>query len=384
MAIRVNPKLIDSLESYGAADVQNCYHCGNCSAACPFSKDPFVIPRKCMRQLQMGLEERLRGTLEPWLCYYCGECSAECPRGAEPGETMMSLRRWLTSRYDWTGLARLFYRSWRAELAALVLVSLLTLVGFLMLGFTVGGGSFKVYAGPGALFPAPAVHLIDLAFAGLLATMLATNAVRMWWFTTGRDRELRPTLWIYVKNVLLLPFHFFTQARYSKCERRSPWAVHLGIFLGWVIMEMLIVLFIEVLHQEQTRWAAHAFGYVATVALLAGTGYAIVGRLQRTEVQYRHTHATDWAFLWLVAGAALTGIAQHAAYRWFGSNLAANVAYLVHMMLVVPLLAIQLPFGKLSHLAFRPLAMYLAAVQADALARQRVPDLAAEPTSLPA
>jgi ferredoxin len=384
MAIRVNFKLIGELESYGAADVQNCYHCGNCSAACPFSKEPFVIPRKCMRQLQMGLEERLRGNLEPWLCYYCGECSVDCPRGAEPGETMMSLRRWLTSRYDWTGLARLFYRSWKWELTALVLVSLLTLAGFLLLGFKIGGGDFSVYSGPGALFPAHAVHIIDLALAGLLVSLLASNAVRMWWFTTGRDRDLHPTLWMYVKNAILLPFHFFTQARYRQCEHKSPWAIHLGIFLGWVTMEILVVLFIEVLHQKQTVWAAHAFGYLATLGLLAGTGYAIVGRLRSKETHYRHTHATDWMFLLLVAGAALTGIIQHAAYRWFGSDLAANVAYLVHMMLVVPLLAIQIPFSKLSHLAFRPLGMYLAAIHTEALARQTTPKFAAEPMSLPA
>ena len=66
--------------------------------------------------LQMGLETKLESSLDPWLCYYCGECSDDCPRDAEPGETMMSLRRWLTSRYDWTGISRLFYRSWKAEL----------------------------------------------------------------------------------------------------------------------------------------------------------------------------------------------------------------------------------------------------------------------------
>ena len=384
MPIRVNPKLIDELESYGAADVQNCYHCGNCSAACPFSKDPFVIPRKSMRQLQMGLEQRLCGTLEPWLCYYCGECTAQCPRGAEPGETMMSLRRWLTSRYDFTGLARLFYRSWKTELTALTLVSLVTLLGFLLLGFTVGGGDFNVYSGPRALFPAHAVHLIDLALAGLLASLLATNALRMWWLTTGRDPALRPTLWIYLKHLLLLPYHFLTQARYRQCEGKSPWAVHLGIFLGWVIMEVLVVLFIELLHQEETIWTVHAFGYLAAAALLAGTGYAIVGRLRRKEAHYRHTHPTDWMFLLLVAGAALTGIIQHAAYRWFDLDFAANVAYLVHMMLVVPLLSVQIPFSKLSHLAFRPLAMYLAAVHAEALACQPTPETAPDPLRIPA
>ena len=368
MAVRVNPKLIHELEKYGAQDVEKCYHCGNCSAACPFSREPFVIPRKCMRQLQMGLEDRLRGTLEPWLCYYCGECSQQCPRGAEPGATMMGLRRWLTSRYDMTGIARLFYRSWKAELAALVVVALATAAGFLALGFTAGGGDWNVYAGAGALFPAHYVHVIDLALAGLLVSLLATNAARMWWFTTGRNRNLHVSLWTYAKHVLLLPFHFFTQARYSKCGKKSPWAVHLGIFLGWVTMEILIVLFLENLHQADTLWTAHAFGYMATIGLLGGTIYALVGRLRKSETHYQHTHATDWMFLILVAGAAATGFLQHVSYRWLGIDRAANIAYVIHMMFVVPLLSIQIPFSKLSHLAYRPLAMYLAAVQGDALA----------------
>lgn len=384
MPIRVNPRLIEELERYGAADVQNCYHCGNCSAACPFSKEPFIIPRKCMRQLQMGLEQRLHGNLEPWLCYYCGECSSQCPRGAEPGETMMSLRRWLTSRYDFTGLARLFYRSWKAELAALVVVALFTMAGFLVMGFTLGGGDFNVYAGPGALFPAPIVHIIDLLLAGLLVTLLAVNVLRMWWFTTGSDPTLRAGPWLYLKHAALLPFHFFTQARYRQCERKSPWAIHLGIFLGWITMEVLVVIFIETLHRPQTHWGAHVMGYLATVALLFGAGYAMAGRLRRRETHYRHTHPTDWMFLLLIAGAALTGILQHAAYRWFGWDAAANAAYLIHMMIVVPLLIIQLPFSKLSHLAFRPLAMYLAAIHAEALAGRPAPVSPAEPLRIPA
>jgi len=134
MAIRANPKLIEELEPYGAEDVMKCYHCGNCSAVCPFSADPYVFPRKPMRYLQMGLEDKLKGQLDPWLCYYCGECSDQCPREAEPGETMMSLRRWLTSKYDWTGISRLLYRSWRWELGAIVLVAILTAIGFTLFG----------------------------------------------------------------------------------------------------------------------------------------------------------------------------------------------------------------------------------------------------------
>ncbi|MFH1834021.1 MAG: 4Fe-4S dicluster domain-containing protein, partial [bacterium] len=138
MAIRVNPKLIDDLEVYGAQDVSKCYHCGNCTATCPFSKEPYIFPRRSMRLLQMGLEEKLESSLEPWLCYYCGECSEDCPRDAEPGETMMSLRRWLTSRYDFTGISRLFYRSGKIELLAVVIGALLTGLGFVLWGMSRG------------------------------------------------------------------------------------------------------------------------------------------------------------------------------------------------------------------------------------------------------
>ena len=98
MAVRANPDLIDELEQFGARDAVKCYQCGNCSAACAHSDDPYVFPRKSMRYLQMGLEKPLRSALDPWLCYYCGKCSDQCPRGAEPGETMMGIRRWLTAR----------------------------------------------------------------------------------------------------------------------------------------------------------------------------------------------------------------------------------------------------------------------------------------------
>ena len=57
MAIRANPYLIDELELYGAQDVVKCYHCGNCSATCPFSGSHFVFPRKSMRYLQLGLDQ---------------------------------------------------------------------------------------------------------------------------------------------------------------------------------------------------------------------------------------------------------------------------------------------------------------------------------------
>ena len=66
-------------------------------------------------------EEERRGTEEGRPAVGIGATGravrqAECPREADPGETMMSLRRWLISRYDFTGIARQFFRSRKTEI----------------------------------------------------------------------------------------------------------------------------------------------------------------------------------------------------------------------------------------------------------------------------
>jgi quinone-modifying oxidoreductase, subunit QmoC len=375
MAIRANPKLIDELEAYGAQDVSKCYHCGNCSATCPFSQGDTVFPRRAMRQLQMGLESKLESSLDPWLCYYCGECTDDCPRDAEPGETMMSLRRWLTARYDWTGISRLFYRSWKAELTAVLIVALLTGVGFLLAGLYLGGGDIGVYNGENAFLPAgdswyglPAgwgVHAFDWILAGVLVFFLGSNCVRMWWKTMGRNPDTRWAVGAYVRKLWVLPAHFMTQMRYAKCERKRPWAVHLALMLSYVTMLVLIMFFLGLMASgPDVDWRVHVFGLAAAVGLLATTIWAMRGRVLKTETQYKHSHESDWMFLILLLVVAATGIVQFALHR-AGLDAAANVAYIVHLMGVVPMLALEVPFSKWSHLAYRPLAMYFADVRAE-------------------
>lgn len=383
MAFRANPRLIDELALYGAQDVVKCYHCGNCSAVCPFSKEPFIFPRKSMRYLQMGLSEKLKGNLEPWLCYYCGECSDQCPREAEPGETMMSMRRWLTSRYDFTGISRLFYQSWKAELGAILLVALLTGLGFLLLGFTLGGGNLNVYGtteiGPKAFLPSQYVHIFDWIMGGVLAGLLLINCARMWWFTVGQDKKLKIPLLAYIKKAYLLPLHFVTQKRYRECEKKRPWLIHIILMLSYMTMLILIMFFLHRMHAgDRLHWEVHTFGYLATIGLLGTTIFALRGRIKKSETHYKHSHESDWIFLVLLLFVAGTGILQNVLYRAFGLDAAANVVYIVHMMGVVPMLVLEVPFSKWAHLAFRPLAMYLSDLQADAILAQQ-PALVAVP-----
>ena len=92
-------------------DLNVCFNCGNCSAICPLSKGENSFPRKMIRASLLGVEDDIHMSLDPWMCYYCGECSETCPQEANPGELMMTLRRYLTTKYDWTGLSRKLYTS---------------------------------------------------------------------------------------------------------------------------------------------------------------------------------------------------------------------------------------------------------------------------------
>lgn len=379
MATLIKPGLADELQRYGAEDVAKCFNCGTCSAVCVHSEEPYVLPRRPIHALQLGLEDKLEGMLEPWLCYYCGECSEQCPKEAEPGETMMSLRRWLTSRYDFTGISRLFYRSWRWEMFAIMVAALFTGLGFTIFGLA-HGGSFSHYDGPNAFLPSGSVHIFDWSMAAVLVILLGTNALRMWHFVMGRGDGARAGLGSYLAALPALPAHFFAQPKYRQCDRKRPWAVHLALMLSYVTMLVLIMFFLrEMQAGPAIDWRVHVFGYLASLGLIAAVLLNLRGRLKKDSPQHAHSHESDWMFLILLLVVAVTGVLQHILHR-AGVDTAANVVYIVHLMGVVPMLVLEVPFGKWSHMAYRPLAMYLARVKA--LERQavaaKVPGVGAE------
>jgi ferredoxin len=361
MAQTINPGLADELQAYGAEDVAKCFNCGNCSAVCVHSAAPHVLPRRSMHALQLGLEDKLKGSLEPWLCYYCGECSEQCPKEAEPGETMMSMRRWLTAQYDFSGIARLFYRSWRWEVFAILFAALLTGIGFTLYGFS--QGDIGVYAGENAFLPSEKVHLFDWAMASVLFVLLGINALRMWRFVMGGSGAGPGS---YLASLVALPVHFFGQPKYQQCDRKRPWAVHLALMLSYVTMLVLIMFFLrQMASGPEIDWRVHVFGYLASIGLIFAVIVNLRGRIRKDSPQHAHSHESDWMFLILLLVVAVTGVLQHILHR-SGLDVAANVMYVVHLMGVVPMLVLEVPFGKWSHLAYRPLAVYFARVQAHA------------------
>ena len=119
---KINPAFGNELQKYGSVNFNACYNCGNCTAVCSLSTTENSFPREMVRLSALGLEEDIQASLKPWECYYCGECTTYCPQEANPGELMMSLRRYLTAKYDWTGLSGLLYKSLPVTIAAFVIV----------------------------------------------------------------------------------------------------------------------------------------------------------------------------------------------------------------------------------------------------------------------
>jgi hypothetical protein len=377
---RLDPDLnvVRELKEFGGDSFKRCVQCATCSVVCELSGGDGDFPRKKMLYAQWGLKGQLTASLDPWLCYYCGKCSERCPRGAEPGETLMSLRRWLTAQYDFTGLSRLFYRSWKAEMFVILLVAAATAYGFWTYG--TANGSLEIYDGPGAFMPSSMVHIFDWVMAGVLTTLLGINAIRMWWFTTGSNKNLKIPLSAYIKRLPTIPLHFVTQKRFAECDERPPWVAHLILVLSYATLFTLIMFFLHSMQSgPEINWSVHAFGYAASIGLVGALIYAIHGRINKTGEYHRYSHDSDWIFLGMLLIVALTGIVQHLLHR-SGALVEANIAYVIHLSFVVPMLTLEVPFGKWSHMLYRPLAVYLAELQCEALGARSQADKPA-PTS---
>ncbi len=371
-------QFIDQLEKYGAEDMKKCFQCATCSSVCPLSTEENGFPRRQMLLAQWGLKDRLLEDPGPWLCFYCGDCSERCPRGGDPGETMMAMRRYLTSRYDWTGLSRLMYGSvfWEIGILAVVaaaMVLLFTIPANFGFGLLSRSGSAPLATVMLDKFaPVGIVDLGDRIMAVVLGVLLLINAGRMF---AGLTRDDKIPLSLYITQLPRLVFQGVTQIRWKDCGSSTGiknWLRHLFLVSGYGIMFTLVVVFLPWFQVDNTsiHWTSF-LGYYATAVLLISTTWIIVDRMTKRTGMHRFSHFSDWLFPILLFLAALTGILLH-IFRVNDLPMLTYVTYTVHMAIVVPMLVVEVPFGKWGHLLYRPLAIYVAAVKSRAaeLARQ--------------
>ncbi len=375
MSARVDPNLHREMAHFGGHDVNLCMNCGNCTAICPLSEDSGgSFPRRVIHLLQVGRSDKLVQSVDPWLCYYCGECSESCPRDANPAEAMMATRRYLTARYDWTGLAGLFYRSAAAEIAALVLVGLFV------------ASLFAFFHGPvitdrvalNTFAPVHWVEFGDLAMAAVLTFFLLANAFHMAWCFMGGKNLFKIAPSIYLTQLPMFLAHFFTQKRWRRCESgesKARWLTHLLLVTGYLSMLTLVLVLLRWFQTDEIHPFYHPqrlWGYYATGALLYATVSFMVARWNKADPMHRFSEASDWIFLTMLFLTTLTGIVMH-ALRIAGLPMATYISYVIHLAIAVPMLVVEVPFGKWAHLLYRPLALYLTSVKEAAASRVKAP-----------
>jgi quinone-modifying oxidoreductase subunit QmoC len=362
MSIKVDPNLMKDMEAFGLKDAKKCYHCGNCTAICPLSTPENQFPRRFVRYIQLGQKEKILASPEPWLCYYCGDCSTKCPRGADPGETMMVTRRYLTSLYDWTGFARKFYTSEKFEIIAIGIVALLVGIGLLI--FNTGKPDWQ-HASLNSLWPKENIELADLVMAAVLSILLLGNAFRCFRFVMG-DLAFKIPFKYYKDQGKELLLQFLTQKRFSECTDKKQWFIHLLIMTGYSSVFLLVVVFLRWFQRDQEIYSiwhpVRLVGYYATFAIMYGTTYAIIGRLKKSKAPYKNSHPTDWMFLILLQLTTMTGIFIHFT-RLLDWAFLTYFLYVIHMMVAIPMLVLEVPFAKWAHLAYRPVVLYLLMVK---------------------
>ena len=347
MATTINPKFSKKLTDYGAFDLNACYNCGNCTAVCSLSTEDDSFPREMVRYSVIGLESEIESSLKPWLCYYCGECSETCPREANPGELMMSLRRWLTAKYDWTGLSGLLYRSLPISIAFFVLV----LAGVIALAFYEKFDAEKImHFG----------HYFEMfAIAGVFTFILLPNIIRMWWLTVIKPKH-KVKFSSYITQFWEFLVHMFTQKRALGCDdNQVRWFEHLILVIGYLSL-LFTTVFLDWFGTD--NMAIIVLGYVESAVIFVVTFIFMSERMTKSKELSKHSHPSDWFFvIWLF----LMGLSAFVVRIFIDTDLLINNfwLYLAHLTILVQWALIIVPFGKWTHFLYRSFAMYFDALK---------------------
>jgi hypothetical protein len=292
---------------------------------------------------------------------------------------MMTLRRWLTSVYDWTGLSGLLYRSFAAHLTVMILLALGVVAAFLAFADFSIPLSAEGIVQINAFAPAHLIESIDHIVLLTLSFFLITNIINMFYKVIIKDKSVRVPISLYFTKVWDAIFHFGTQARFAKCEdKRWYWFLHWFLMSSYVMMFIFIIFFLEWFQTETIHPWYHPqrlLGYYITAGIVFGTVYFVWGRIKAKKTIFKFSHHSDYIFPVLLFLIAVTGIMVH-IFRLNAMPQATYISYVVHLAVEVPMVVTFVAFSKWSHLAYRPLGLYFANLKKAALQKQYETQLA--------
>jgi len=361
----MNLGFIKEIGKFGGGSLTKCFQCGACTAICPVGNQSGTFPRRVIRYVQLGLADKVRRSLDPWLCFYCGECSETCPRGADPGEAMMAIRRYQIAKNSWFKPAYNLSISphWELVGAAIFAIVAAILIFFLHGPIVTTQVALTTFAPPQIL------ERVDLTFAAIIAGGMLANIAMMYKTTreanpqavkltatslAGRIRKA----WRMVRDfIVIVPKELLAQSSYFRCGDRKRWFTHFILVLGYITMFVLTVILLPYyLMDGMLPPLIRAAAYFGAVTLTVGVAWSLVGRFRKNYPHHKHSHFTDWSFLVLLLIVAVTGIAVH-LLKSLELALATYWTFSIHLIFAMTLLGIA-PYMKWSHAFYRPFAAY--------------------------
>jgi len=379
LSIQCDPTLLADVRRYGKFDTSGCYQCGSCTITCDLVTDSVSFPRKIIRYVLLGLRAPLVASLEPWVCHDCGDCSLICPRQAEPRISMMTVRRFLTAQYDWTGISSKILASRAWHIGSLCLVSVSVLLLILLYHLLHVGLPFHDFVttplGLEHMFPTMTYYTLTVILLPFL--LLFARVFRIWRLTM---REERIPISAYFVEAGTYVRHSVTHTLMRKCPERGRWTGHWLLALGVVMMLTIKVFALRWFQTDKLYPLYHPqrlLGYLATACILYGVGTILACHIKGDKETCKTRGLEDFTFPGLLLLTALSGISIH-ILRYAGFEMTCHFVYALHILIATPILVVEMSFGKWSHMIYRPLALYFQAVKErakqGALAQEVVPD----------
>ncbi len=366
---RIDPKMPETLQRYGAKDFSACYNCGNCTAVCSLTAKDANYPRIFLRYGSLGLRDDLLGAPEPWLCYACGECSTACPRDAGPGDFMAALRRYSIARHEPSGLTRLLFTNNPFAIVFTAVLALFLGIFMAMASDRIDpAGAVKRWIFETLSFEV--IHdagMVIFTFMGVTALIGVVRMALRVFRDVPRPEKPLAAGWVAFKRVIA---EAALMKRYRKCLDDEepyfrgrpvvfqPWFVHWTIMWGFI--GLLLATIIDFLLKDPavpTFWPTRILGTAAGISMMWGATIAVVYRIRGVARQYRNSRLADWALLGALFLAGLTGFWMEIAVMGDFPNTVNETVFIIHTIVSMELV-ILFAFSKFAHAFYRPLALF--------------------------
>jgi len=206
--------------------------------------------------------------------------------------------------------------------------------------------------------------------------LLLTFALRMYFFTRKTADARKIPFRFYLSQAKYFVSQLFLQRRMEECPQeinKKRWTMHFILIASIFLMVFIKFFFLSWFQTDTVHPFYHPqrwLGYLAAAGLLYASGGIFWGRIRKKEEMYKFSEFSDWTFPTLLLLTALTGLGVHIT-RLSGLELAAHYAYAAHLMVVVAMVLVELPFGRWSHMIYRPLALFFQAVRDEALKAEK-------------